>query len=390
MFGSSSNNRLRAILRGALSSKPEADISDSIFLGKATKPPLGAHSPLASVDSDSIVSALPLGDVGENPVDEMMELERELRDMDMTLALGNSIASLDARTQNRMKNSVTESFMVVPVSGSYMSNSSSIILGPAAPVRSTIQSANSGGTAGMRARANRVQGLARTTAVPVAAAAPHTFLPATQNHPTTSTPSSHQQQPQSLESSWWGNASTSSQILSASVVSLTNTSSGQQQHNQPANTIQLMRLMDSLRTLGSENAALLREVDDAEAARIEARTAREQMKRFKEDYGKRFAALKEALEKFRKGYPGDNSTSGEPNPVTNSDFSRSASTSDQLQRQELLIRKLTADLKKEKEDGKKKDGALRKYESFYREVKARSAQKAAQRQRHHVPQAPRK
>lgn len=60
---------------------------------------------------------------------------------------------------------------------------------------------------------------------------------------------------------------------------------------------------------------------------------------------------------------------------------RTASTTEQLQRQEQLIRKLTADLKKEKEESKKKDQALRKYESFYREVKARSAQKAAQRQR---------
>jgi hypothetical protein len=52
---------------------------------------------------------------------------------------------------------------------------------------------------------------------------------------------------------------------------------------------------------------------------------------------------------------------------------------EQLQRQEQLIRKLTTDLKKEKEESKKKDAALRKYESFYREVKARSAQKAAQK-----------
>lgn len=63
-----------------------------------------------------------------------------------------------------------------------------------------------------------------------------------------------------------------------------------------------------------------------------------------------------------------------------SDFVKTASTSEQIQRQEQLIRKLTADLKKEKDENKKKDAALRKYESFYREVKARSAQKAAQRQ----------
>lgn len=82
-----------------------------------------------------------------------------------------------------------------------------------------------------------------------------------------------------------------------------------------------------------------------------------------------------------------------------SEFHKNAASADQLQRQEQLIRKLTADLKKEKEahkkekeESKKKDQALRKYENFYREVKARSAQKAAQKtqqQRQHTA-SPRK
>ena len=63
-----------------------------------------------------------------------------------------------------------------------------------------------------------------------------------------------------------------------------------------------------------------------------------------------------------------------------SEFFRSAKVTEQVQRHEQLIRKLTEDLKKEKAESRKKDAALRKYESFYREVKARSAQKAAQRQ----------
>jgi hypothetical protein len=90
---------------------------------------------------------------------------------------------------------------------------------------------------------------------------------------------------------------------------------------------------------------------------------------------KRFSSLKKALEKSRED--GKNNTNS---PVTTSDFMKNVTVSDQLQRQEQLIRKLTTDLKKEKEESKKKDSALRKYESFYREVKARSAQKAAQRQ----------
>jgi hypothetical protein len=259
--------------------------------------------------------------------------------------------------------------MVVPGSGSYMSSSSSIILGPAG--RGPI---HTGGSAGVRARANRVQNVGRPTHS--TAPAPASCLKATPQ-----LPHHQQQQPQSLESSWWGNSSgISSQVLYSSVMAAGGPIQNQQQQ-QPANTKQLMRLMDSLRTLGDENAALLREVEDAEAARVEAKAARQQMKRFKEEYGKRFAALKEALEKFRKGYPGDiNNVNGEHNPVTSSEFARSASTADQLHRQEQLIRKLTTDLKKEKDENKK----LRKYESFYREVKARSAQKAAQRQK--VPQ----
>lgn len=40
-----------------------------------------------------------------------------------------------------------------------------------------------------------------------------------------------------------------------------------------------------------------------------------------------------------------------------------------------MIKNLAAELRKEREESKKKDAALRKYEGFYREVKARSAEK---------------
>lgn len=374
-------------MRGALNRRPEADISDSIFLGRASKPAIsGTQSDPDQKIFDDPDKPSDVTPWGGNPVDEMMELERELREMDMTLSLGNSIVSLDARVQNRMKSSVSESFMVVPGSGSFMSSSNSVIIGPAPSSTSRPYNPNIGGTAGVRARANRVQSVARPSHPMSQPIAPQSNA---KNLAVVPSPA-----PMSLESSWWGNASMASQVLSASTVSIATGSAGNQQHHlqQSANTKQLMRLMDSLRTLGDENASLLREVEDAEAARLEAKTAREQMKRFKEEYGKRFITLKEALDKFRKGYPGDTgtATSGEPNPVTSSAFLRSATTSDQMQRQEQLIRKLTADLKKEKEESKKKDSALRKYESFYREVKARSAQKAAQRQnQHQAPPNPR-
>lgn len=52
----------------------------------------------------------------------------------------------------------------------------------------------------------------------------------------------------------------------------------------------------------------------------------------------------------------------------------------EIQKRDQMIKQLSSDLKREREECKKKDGALQKYEAFYREVKARSAEKARQRQ----------
>lgn len=336
-------DRLRATLRGALVTKNEADISDSIFLGKATAPQHQVTS--QSHDNHS-------HNQNQNPVDEMMELERELRDMDMALELGHSVASLGARTQNRMKQSTMEdgSFMVVPPGSSYMASS---LWTPSRPTP--------------RARPNRVQHLLDASTFSTAPA----IAPLPQSAP------KHNSASSGLESSWWGNGSDASHMMASSVVLLSNTSERQQSDGgQPTNTKQLMRLLDSIKALGDENAALLRVVDDAEAARMEAKATKDQMRRFKEEYSKRFHTLKTALEKFRKGLPIDAA-----NPVTSSEFMRASVESEEYRKQELMTRKLSAELKKEKEESKKKDAALRKYESFYREVKARSALKAAERQK---------
>ena len=52
----------------------------------------------------------------------------------------------------------------------------------------------------------------------------------------------------------------------------------------------------------------------------------------------------------------------------------------EIQKRDQMIKQLSTDLKKERDEVKKKDSALQKYEAFYREVKARSAEKARQRQ----------
>ena len=253
-----------------------------------------------------------------------MELERELRDMDMALELGNSIASLDARTQSRLKNSigVDGSFMVVPPgSQSYMSSSNMWSPSASTSQRSSNKPSSrsvpapAAGTAGVRARANRVQNLNPRSP-------PH-GLQQQQQQPATRNPAAAAS---GLESSWWGNSSTTSQVLASSVISLgassirgpLETAGTNDPNASSANTKQLMRLMDALKTLGDENANLLREVEEAEAARMEAKAAKEQMAKFKSEYGKRFEALKTALEKFRKGYPEQTvSNPDQPNPVTN-------------------------------------------------------------------------
>jgi len=386
----SQKDRLRAAVRGALSSRHphEADISDSTFLGSTeietvSKNLIGGTTlsttgcsknkamQMKKNDNDLrndnegnlLTEEHDYSENNSNPVDEMMELERELRDMDMALELGNSISSLDVRMQNRMKSSmIGESFMVVPGSSSYMSSTMWGSGHAQNNTRQTTVPANNPQqvTTGIRARANRVQNMLEATTCTTPAIRPP-------NHqlPTGTIQTINSKNTSGLESSWWGNASTASHVLTSSV-------NGQ---SSLANTKQIMRLMDSLKTLGDENAVLLREVEELEVARSEANAARETMKRFKTEYGKRFSSLKKALEKFRQ----DGNTTGST-PVTTSNFMKNATASDQLQRQEQLIRKLTSDLKKEKEEIKKKDSALKKYECFYREVKARSAQKAALRQ----------
>ena len=368
------SDRLRAKVRESLDNQPGADLSESTFLGQTGGIPdafeeanggsVKDNQHSTKMTTDGVTTASPT----VNPVDEMMALERELRDMDMKLELGSSIASLDARGHNRPK-TMDGSFMVVaPGSQSYMSSSAMWSPPPQAishPPRNPSTSVTA--TAGARARANRVQ-LSTSRAHLSSAGVSH----------------KQSQQQNGLESSWWD--STASQALTSSVASLAGSvahhdgfGAGQLHlnHQHPANSKQLMRLMDSLKTLGDENASLLRQVEEAEAARIEAKMAQEEMRRFKEEYNRRFNGLREVLERFRKDYPGGNDS----NPLVGSEYAKSTPTTDQLQRQQQLIRKLTADLKKEKSEGKKKDAALTKYENFYREVKARSAQKAAQRQK---------
>lgn len=52
-----------------------------------------------------------------------------------------------------------------------------------------------------------------------------------------------------------------------------------------------------------------------------------------------------------------------------------------IQKRDRMIKQLSSDLKRERKEVKKKDGALQKYEAFYREVKARSKLKGQEQER---------
>ena len=211
-------------------------------------------------------------------------------------------------------------------------------------------------------------------------------------------------QSRGLESSWWGgSASHLGQSIAISASSFLPSRNGintkqeinknsEQKLNSSSvastNTKQVLNLLDSLRTLSEENTALLKQIDDAKAARIEADSMRTKMIQFKVDYGKRFSSLKAALDKFRTEYPTSHSQGNDQyknqscNPVENSNYSKEKARSEKerARQRERLIRKMDQELRRLKEEGKKKDVILKKYENFYKEVKARSAQKALEKQ----------
>ena len=212
-----------------------------------------------------------------------------------------------------------------------------------------------------------------------------------------------------LESSWWGGRSTTSlglsiATMSSSLIPLRSKAknSSHVSNNQQSNvsgapnpdTKQMLNLLESIRTLSEENTALLKRIDDADAAREEAERVKAKMIKFKSDYGKRFSTLKAALDKFRAEYPSPSTSSGNTstkgtsekleNPVSSSEYLKEKvrSESERARQREKLIRKMDTELRRLKDEGKKKDAVLKKYENFYKEVKARAnAKRVSEKQR---------
>ena len=379
--------RLRAKIRGAMDSgsKKEADMTDSMFLVGTGRSSKQAAATAGAHDDDNMKSATASGAVQNdttsegtietNPVDDIMKLESELKAMNFaTLEMGSSVASIGTRMTSarsvKTNMDAEGSFCVVPGAASYMSSSvmrtSRIIPNrPRHETRASELPPPSAVPGGRAAKPNLVQ---------AASAGPNTA-------PIAVAPAAAQST--GLESSWWGHPLGASHIMSASISSVSGRPAQNGSHPQD-NAIsikEMMRLLDTVKTLGDENNALMREVEEAQAARHEAMVAKEQMKRFKGEYSRRFTTLKAALDKFRKEYAENPSqqTKMKNHQLLNSDFAKTTSLLES-QKKDQIIRQLAAELKKEKEESKKKDAALRKYETFYREVKVRSREKAKQKE----------
>ena len=359
-------DRLRAKIRASLNTA-EADMTDSTFLGRAVSNPQGSGVNRQGMSAS--VNAVPKA--VSNPVDDMMELEQELKDMDATLNMG---VNLGASTSSvATKKSMDGSFCVVPGSGnvgsSYMS--SSIMWASGMGVRPVAAQQHSNNTK------NRVQthlGVSSMHKSPSIGGHQQLHQPQPHHLNHVSAPKHHP----GLESSWWGQTSalaSSTSSLSNSMVGIRSSNIGTGNHTNannilsPANNKQVFRLLDSLKTLGDENAALLREVEETKKAQAEAKAAREAMRQFKQDYKQKFTKLKLALEKHRRENPASN------NMVSNSSFMRKNHISDmqnEIQKRDKMIQKM-------KSESQKKDDALRKYEKFYQQVKLRSEQKKKQK-----------
>lgn len=372
--------RLRAKIRASMGTM-EKDMNESVFLGKVSNTSTKSS---ASSPSNQVTKAPNISNV--NAVDDMMELEKELRELDATLDMGIKMsASVSSLTT---KKTLDSSYMVVPGSSSYMSSSVMWNSPGGVSSRQTQHHHHSTIPIHGRARANRVQTMldaSTSGSQRLPSLGSHTNLHLNQMQSNQSQLSSKvQHNPNGLESSWWGGAS----VLAASTASLSNSmvgvrpNVGNQAHytaTSQENTKQLMRLLDSLKTLGDENASLLREVEEAKKARLEAKAAREEVNRFKEEYNRRFATLKAALQKSNQMTDQMSQGTHVPPVISTSKFVKNQ-TSAEIEKRDKLIQKLQAELKQEKTNSKKKDDALRKYENFYKEVKARSEQKKRQKE----------
>jgi len=323
----------------------EEDISASVFLGKNKTSTTDVILKSAKEETSTMVPT--------NPVDDMLQLEKELHTMNMALSMHASVANLAATKTTSSPMNLSASLMMRSGATGGLESSwwgqSSYLHSP----RPHISSNN------VVDLTSSISSWATTTTAC-----------------STIRPSSQQQGVQTR------NSHATSTDLSQQLPPPSTSTSNPRATNNNNNAKQLLRLLDSLKVLGDENAALLQQVEDAKKARLEAQAAREEMKRFQLDYHKRFHSLKVALEKLHQQQQ-QQKQSTESNPVLSSEILKREDRKKNSKQQQRILESQVQSLKTQvetlQEESKKKDAVLKKYENFYKEVKARSAQRAAQR-----------
>lgn len=129
---------------------------------------------------------------------------------------------------------------------------------------------------------------------------------------------------------------------------------------------EVVRLLACMKTLGDENALLIKRAEDGERARQENERIRRETLEFQELYAKRFKGLRAALEEFREKYP------HESNPANHVASLRETARVKSL---EAEVESLTVRLKREKEAGRKKDAMLARYQAWYTKLRQSVGQK---------------
>ncbi len=132
---------------------------------------------------------------------------------------------------------------------------------------------------------------------------------------------------------------------------------------------EVMRLLGCMKTLGDENAVLIKQVEESARVRQESERVRREMAEFTEKYARNFKELRIALEEFRQKYPHD------ANPANHVRASQDLA---RIKNLEAEVENLMLRFNREKELNRKKDAMLKKYEQWYQTLRGHA--KAAKQQ----------
>ncbi|KAG6623333.1 uncharacterized protein IUM83_06268 [Phytophthora cinnamomi] len=122
--------------------------------------------------------------------------------------------------------------------------------------------------------------------------------------------------------------------------------------------MEIVRLLNTVKTLSSENSKLVKKCEALTNVQSENREIRESMDHFKKDYNQKLVMIKRALEEWRR-----QRNSGVQVPSTNNAGGCNSALEDRIKMQEEQIAKL-------EEEARIKDDRIAKYDKWYKTLKA--------------------